>query len=336
MVTIKDLAKQAGVSIATVSHALNETGNISAETRKLIQNLALEMNYIPNINAKLMRRKQTKTVGLFVSFFSGSFFMYLTESIYHFLRIRDYDLELHIMKEGGDNLISKLLSSNIDAAILLHYNFDDKDAMRINDLVAKENMPLVYLDRETTADKSSCVVIDNAVGIKHIVEHLAETGHKKIAYLRGENCYDDRKRYEAYCEAMSRLHLEIRSEWQFDAMEFTEWASYHYMKSTIPSLTEFPDAICCANDCLAIGCIKALQSFGYQVPNDISVTGFDNLMPAMLSDIPLTTVQYPVSRMGQLAVSETFRLMEPGEKGKLLWTETKFIKQDSTMLRLDK
>lgn len=336
MVTIKDIAEKAGVSISTVSHALNETGNISAETRARIKEIAMELNYIPNMNAKLMRGKRTKTIGLFVSFFSGSFFMYLTESIYHFLRMRDYDLEVHIMKEGGDALISKILSSNIDGAIILHYNFDNDDAERLNKLGAKKEIPLVYLDRENIDEKSSCVVIENEVGITHVVEHLVETGHKKIAYLRGETCYDEIKRYEAYLKTMERLHLEIRSEWQFNAMEFTEWAGYHYMKSVIPTLSEMPDAICCANDCLAIGCIKALQSFGFQVPNDVSVTGFDNLIPAMLSEILLTTVQYPVSRMGQLAVSEIFRLMKPDEKGKLLWTETKFIKQDSTTIRIHK
>lgn len=333
MATIKDIAKKAGVSISTVSYALNGTGNIRPETQQRIQQIAYEMNYIPNINAKLLKVRQTKSVGLFVSFFSGSFFLYLTESICQSLSMHDYDLQVHIVKEGGDALISKILSANIDAAVLLHYHFDERDAGVLNRAMAENRMPLVYLDRESIDDKTSCVVTENAKGITQAVQYLADTGHQRIAYVRGENCYDDVKRYEAYLAAMEQNHLAVRPEWQFNTTDFTEWAGYQFMKSAIPALTEMPDAICCANDCLAIGCVKALQSFGYTVPQDISVTGFDNLIPAMLSELPLTTVQYPVVRMGQMAVSEIFRLMEPDQKGRLLWAETAFIKRDSTAIR---
>lgn len=333
MATIKDIAKQAGVSISTVSYALNGTGNIRPETQERIRRIACEMNYIPNINAKLLKVRQTKTVGLFLSFFSGSFFLYLTESICQSLSMRDYDLQLHIAKEGGESLISKILSANVDAAILLHYHLSEQDAKRLNRTMADNHMPLVYLDRETVDDKTSCIVTENGKGIEQVVQYLAETGHRRIAYLRGEDCYDDIKRYEAYLSAMKRLGLEVRPYWQFNATEFTEWAGYQFMKSVLPTLSDMPDAICCANDCLAVGCIKALQSFGYTVPQDVSVTGYDNLIPAMLSDIPLTTVQYPVVRMGQMAVNEVFRLMEPEQTGKLLWAESTFIKKDSTAIR---
>ena len=332
MVTIKDIAKKTGVSVATVSYALNNNGSISDAMRKKILSVAEEMHYIPNRNAQFLKEKNSKTIGLFVSFFSGSFFMYLTESMSHALKLIGYDLEVHITSKSGTELAAKIASANIDAAIVLHYNCTQADADMIVSLMKEKGIPIIFLDRELCGKGYSSIVIDNANGIHQEVEYLFETGHTKIAYLKGENGYDGDKRYEGYKHAMNLLKLPLREEWQFYAGGLTEWSGYQAIKAVFSNMQELPDAICCENDCLALGCIEALKSYGFYVPQDISITGFDNLIPAQLADISLTTIQNPISKMARMAVDEAIRLMSNCQ-GRVIFAEIQFIKKDSCAIR---
>lgn len=332
MVTIKDIAKEVGVTPATVSYVLNNKGSVSEATRQKILAAAMKMHYIPNRNAQFLKEKSSKTVGLFVSFFSGSFFMYLTESMSHALKLVGYDLEVHITSKSGMELASQMASANIDAAILLHYNCSQADAETIISLMAEKEIPLIFLDRELCGKGCSSIVIDNANGMQQMVEYLFETGHRKIAYLRGEDGYDGSKRYEGYRHAMNLLRLPIRDEWQFYAGDLSEWSGFQAIKAAFSNLNEIPDAICCENDCLALGCIEALKVYGFSVPQDLSVTGFDNLVPAQLADISLTTIQNPISKMARMAVDEAIRLMSKPQ-GRVIFAEIQFIKKDSCAIR---
>lgn len=332
MVTIKDIAKKAGVTPATVSYALNNKGSVSEAMRQKILAVAEEMHYIPNRNAQFLREKNSKTIGLFVSFFSGSFFMYLTESISHALKLIGYDLEVHITSKSGTELAAKIASANIEAAVVLHYNCTAEDADMIISLTGEKGIPLIFLDRELCGKGYSSIVIDNANGIYQEVEYLFETGHRKIAYLKGEDGYDGKKRYEGYKHAMSLLKLPINDEWQFQSGGLTEWSGFQAIKAAFTNIMELPEAICCENDCLALGCIEALKTYGLYVPQDISVTGFDNLIPAQLADIKLTTVQNPITKMARMAVDEAMRLMN-NTQGRIIFAEIQFIKKESCAIR---
>lgn len=332
MVTIKDIAKKAGVTPATVSYALNNKGSISDTMRKKILDVANELHYIPNRNAQLLKDRNSKTFGLFVSFFSGSFFMYLTESLSHALKLIGYNLEVHIIPEGGTDLLSKVASANVDAALVLHYNCSDEDADILISVSKEKKMPLLFLDREICGEGYSSIVMDNANGIYQEVEMLFETGHKKIAYLIGEDGYDGKKRYEGYKRAMNTFELPINESWQLYAGGLSEWSGFQTIKAAFASIEEIPDAICCENDCLALGCIEALKTYGLYVPQDISVTGFDNLIPAQLADIKLTTVQNPIAKMARMAVDEAIRLMS-NNQGRVIFAEIQFVKKESCAIR---
>ena len=335
MLTINDVAKAAGVSKATVSYALNGSDKISEATKARILEIAAEMNFVPNKNARILRKGKSMKVGLFIPFFSGSFYMYMIESMYQALRICGYNMEIHILKNMGAELISEIAGSNIDAAVV-HHPFSVEEADSLVQVMSEKNIPVVFTEFEKVYSKASCVVTDNIGGITKIVEFLISTGHKKIAYFGGRQNYDEKKRHEAYRDVMEKHGLPIDDEWQYSGDDPSEWAGYQATRSQYSLLKELPDAICCANDPLAIGCIHALESFGHRIPKDISVTGFDNLIPAKLFEIKLTTIQNPISRMAQLAASEALRLLNPEETGKLTLVEVEFIKGDSTAIRITK
>ena len=310
MLTINDVAKAAEVSKATVSYALNGSDKISEATKERIIKIAAEMNFVPNRNAHILGKGKSMKVGQFVPFFSGSYYMYMTESMSQALRICDYNMEIHILKDMGANLISEIAGSNIDAAVV-HHHFSLEEADALIRIMSERNLPIVFTEFEKVYPKASCIVTDNTGGIIQMVEYLISTGHKKIAYFGGRQNYDEKKRHEAYIDTMEKYGLPVMDQWQYSGDDPSEWVGYHAVRSQYPLLKELPDAICCANDTLAIGCIHALESFGHKIPKDISITGFDNLIPAKLSEIKLTTIQNPISRVAQLAASEALRLLNP-------------------------
>lgn len=333
MVTIEQIAKRAGVSKTTVSYAFSGSKKISAETREKILSIADEMNYVPNRNAQLLRRERTFKIGLFLTGFSGSYFMYLVESINTTLDLLGYRLEIHFLRGNIHEKLCDIAGSNVDAAII-HDPFESEaDLERLSAIMKERNIPMVTVGTEMAASNASCVKMNGFKSFVDIVDYLFETGHRKILFLGGKSSADERQRYKGFCEGMRKHKLAIFDTWDYIGDDPCEWVGYQVIRAKFPQLTEKPDAICCANDTLAIGCIKALQSFGYTVPNDISVTGFDDLIPAKLFELNLTTMSNQVVRMGKIAAEEAVRLLKKGEKPKVIVAESELIKGETIAVR---
>ncbi len=333
MVTISDVAKAAGVSKAAVSYALSGSKKVSEKTREKILNVATELNYIPNKNAMILRSGKTHKVGLFITYFSGSYFMYLTESISKACELDGYNLDVHIVKcHNAQDMISEILYSNIDIAIV-QYRFNQKDEKYLADTIFQKGKSIVFLASANCYDHASGVVINNIGGFAQMADYLYETGHRKIVYLGGFENTDERERYEGLKKGLKRHNADIYDIWDYADTDPNEWVGFQITNSHCKKLTTIPDAICCVNDPIAIGCIKALKSVGYNVPRDISVTGFDDLIPAKLCGYKLTTMTNPVGEMGKLAVAEGIRLLDPKESGKYTVIDSHLEKGETVAIR---
>lgn len=150
--------------------------------------------------------------------------------------------------------------------------------------------------------------------------------------MRGDGSYDDKKRFEGYINSMKKYARPI-DDCLILTGGFTEYAGYYAFRNAYSEMLQLPDAICCGNDSMAWGCIRAIEELGFRVPEDISVTGFDGyyIKP---ENMPLTTVYNPAAQMAQKAVEEVVRLMEPGEEGRITVIEPKVLIRDSTVYRI--
>lgn len=334
MVTIDMVAKRAGVSKAAVSYAFSGSHKISEDTRVRILQIAAEMNYVPNRNAQLLRREKSKHIGLFIPRFSGSYYMYLAESLSMTLDSLGYQLEIHILRGSTQERICEIAGSNIDAAIINDPFNNSESFERLAKIMGDRDIPMVFFASEAVNERCSSVMMDNSTAFSWMADYLIETGHKKIIFIGGCTNFEERKRFEGFEASMKSHGMPIFDKWDYIGDDPCEWVGYQVVRAKFPQLTEKPDAFCCANDPLAIGCIKALNSFGYTVPKDVSVTGFDNLIPAQLFEMKLTTLSNQVTRMGKIAAEEAVRLLRSGEKGNTIITDSELIKGETVAVRV--
>ena len=313
---IKDVAQLAGVSISTVSNTLSGRKFVSPEKQAAVMEAVRQLGYVPNINARLLKSRRTGNIGLFLPFIDGPFYTTLMQEVYHACAEAGYAMIIHVDWDAdSQSVAANILACNIDAAIVLNDRLRDTEAATL----VKRNLPLVFMDREVSLPGVGSIVLDNRTGTMQQVAYLAHTGHKRIAYLRGPNTHDGTERYDSFRTAMTAAHLPIDESLVMDG-QFDRKVAYncvYYMMRT--QRDNPPDAILCANDEMALGCLDALKDLGYNVPRDVSVLGFDD-MGADSCTPPLTTVNYSMRDYARLAVEEAIRLIGDAQSNGLCQT----------------
>ena len=327
---IKDVAQLAGVSISTVSNALSGRKNVSPEKQAAVMEAVRQLGYVPNINARLLKSRRTGNIGLFLPFIDGPFYTSLMQQIYHACADNGYAMLTHVSWDSdSQGVAANILSCNIDAAIVLNDRLQEPEVQTL----AKRSLPLVFMDRQLSLPGVGSIVLDNRMGTEQQVAYLAHTGHKRIAYLRGPENHDGNERYAAFCQAMAAAWLPVDEALVMNG-QFDRKVGYncvYYMMRN--QRTNLPDAILCANDEMAIGCLSALTDMGYSVPRDVSVLGFDD-MAASACTPPLTTVGYSMHSFAHMAVGEAVRLIaEPQSTGKAMNLPTELILRQTVSFR---
>ena len=327
---IKDVAKRAGVSIATVSNALSGRKNVSPEKHAAVMAAVQELGYIPNINARLLKARQTGNIGLSLPYIDGPFYTMLIQEIYHACADNGYDMLMHVSSAPDSrSAAAKILSCNIDAAIILNDHLRNDEA----ETLVKRRLPLVFMDREFQAPGVSSVLIDNRMGTEQQVAYLAHTGHRRIAYLRGADTFYGNARYETFLQVMRAARLPIDESLILDG-DVSRKVAYNCTHFLLRSQREsMPDAFLCANDEMAMGCIAALTDLGYAVPKEVSVLGFDDI-EAKGCNPPLTTIAYSLHSFAHKAVEEAMRLIEdPQGMGSVTTVPTELVLRQSAIFR---
>ena len=327
--TIKDVAKRAGVSISTVSNAMNGLPNVGEETRERVMAAARELDYVPNINAKLMKTRKTNNIGLFLPNIHTAFYTRLLQVMYAACSTAGYAMLVHISDSyTSQRLTAAILSTNIDGAVILNEHLMDADI----GVLRKKNIPYVFLDKPLAGDKLSSVLVNNEMGILQGVEYLMHTGHKHIAFMRGTNNFDSQERYQAFLKAMAHFKLPVLEELLLQGY-FEENAAYSAVRGALPRMEVKPDALFCANDEMAVGSLRALKDLKVAVPDQLSVMGFDDGDAVSRFNPPLTTIQNPMEEIARRSVEELLRLMDPEAEGQIIRTDTRLAIRSSCAVR---
>lgn len=305
--TIKDVAKKAGVSVSVVSKSFNNYADVKEETRQRIFTIAKELNYTPNIVAKNLSSKKQMTLGLISSGVlnnnkkdNNAFDIF--KGVYREVSESQFELSIYLIdsqKQKQQSYVQYCRERNIGGAILQGIRTDDQYYKELIDT----SLPCVVLDIMTESENGliGSVSIDNFKAGKEIAEFLLKKNHRKIAIMSGtRETYVNKERMRGLEEAFNSYDLDLRDLDVMDA-DFSEEKAYALSKAYLQ--TTIPTAFLCLSDLMAYGVIKAVKEVGLRIPEDVSITGFDDLIFSEFTQPPLTTIRQDFVEIGRTAAS---------------------------------
>jgi LacI family transcriptional regulator len=307
--TIKDVARAAGVSVATVSRALNGAENVTPDTRQRVQAAALQLRFTPSSAARSLITRRTHTVGALLPDLFGEYFSELIRGVD--LKARARGLHLLVSSSHGDALEAgsalRALHGRVDGLLLMSPHIDTA-SLAAN---LPQGLPVVLINTRLPEDGLSSFAVDNHGGAFAMTRHLISRGHRQVAFIGGpDKNYEAQERLRGYRSALAEL-LPGAPELVLPG-DFTEESGWR-AGSEIATLAQRPTAVFCGNDMMAIGCLAALAEAGVRVPHDIALAGFDDIPIARYVTPPLTTVRVRIAELGSLAMDRLASAIEsPG------------------------
>ena len=311
--TINDVARQAGVSIATVSRVINRPKTVALETATRVQQVIDDLAYIPLAAARNLAWQRTSTLGLIMPFLGNNFFSPLLEGIEKGCRQAGYDLlvystQARTMKASG--LPARLGISNTDGLLVFTNALSDKELARLH----QESMPIVLLHRSATDGQFiPSITVENQAGAYQMVSHLIEAhGRRRVAFLSGPQENEDACWREAgYLKALNDHGLTV--EGSLCGMgDFDEHRAETTISNWLVHGLNF-DAVFAADDGSAIGAMNALKKAGRSIPGDVSLAGFDDVEISRYLTPSLSTVRAPTEQVGLEGVRQLVSLIETGQ-----------------------
>ncbi len=301
MATLRDVARRAGVSIATVSYVLNGTRPVSPEVEARVWEAVATLRYRPNRLARGLRRKRTHVLGLIVPDSANPFFAEIARGLEDLSFAHDYSVIL--CNSDGDPVkeqryLGVLIEQQVDGIALV-----SACATPVHLAVLRERgIPFVVVDRDLPGLEADCVLADNFQGGYLATRHLLERGHQRIACIAGpSDLTPSADRARGYWKAMEEAGIEPLKIW-IRRGDFRAESGYHVARDflSLPPAIR-PTAIFACNDLMAIGAMRAIGEAGLSIPHDIALVGFDDIVLASYVIPPLTTVAQPTYEMGRLA-----------------------------------
>jgi DNA-binding LacI/PurR family transcriptional regulator len=311
MIRMKDVAKHAGVSVATVSNVITGKHPVSDLIRMRVLNSMRELNYNINLVARGLKTQRTNTIGVILPDVTKLFFLDVLKGIMETAVAEKYNINIYSSNydfETERTLVNSLHSNRVDGIILDTCVDRRMGAAWARDLsiAGIYSPPVVSIECRLDADRVSAVVVDSIYWSSRITQHLIDTGRRRIFFITGpvhiEHEYD---RLEGYKETLKKNGIPVLEE-LIAAGNFLSGTAHDAIYGALERGIRF-DAIQASNDQAAIGAIKALNEHGIAVPQDIAVCGFDNLFPSTLITPAITTISIPRYEMGVTAVREVLR-----------------------------
>ncbi|KKI93163.1 LacI family transcriptional regulator [Bacillus sp. SA1-12] len=333
MTTIKDIAKVAGVSVTTVSRALNGYSDVSESTREKIIAVSKQLNYSPNTLARSLVMNKSKTIGLLVSDMTkqsrkDNLIFEVLRGLNQFSAETDYDLVLFSTDSTRqrEKTYSQLCRERrVDGAIIQGIKTDDPYLQE----VVNSDIPCVLIDIPIESETVGHVTTDNVLGATKAVNHLLELGHRQIAMVNGhEFAFVSQKRLEGFKLALQEANVPLREEWIINGAfeeEIAEEKVYQLLK-TNPEIT----ALFCASDLMAIGAIRAVKRLGLSIPDQISIVGYDNILLSSYISPPLTTIAQSIYEMGYEAGKLLIEILEEKTISHKKILETNLVVRETT------
>lgn len=326
---IKDIAREAGVSTATVSHVINNTKYVSDETREKVRRAIEKFNYHPNAHAQMLALGRSNMIGLLVSDISNPFFPEIIKSIEAAVFAAGYNLILlntNYEPERAIEYVRRLLQMKVAGIILMIAEFDSS----LIDEFKNKKTSVVFHDLGVVGERMSNIILDYAIGIDEAVRHLVSLGHSKIVHIAGSHeIYSAGVRQQAFVDAMKK-YFPDESELKIYEGDFRFEGGRHAAHQIL-SEPELPTAIVVANDLMALGAMQEFKAAGLRIPQDVSIVGFDDISFASLSDPPLTTVCSPRVEIGRRAFEALALTMgKPRQLGLEIRIPTYLVERNST------
>ena len=333
-VTIKDIAKLSGVGISTVSRVLNGSGFASPVTKQKVMAAVHELNYIPNNNARNLKRTQTKTIAVLVKSITNPFFQKMIHTIEQKTMLRGYSLELRNVNSNGQEMLiaqQEVMDKNLCGIILMGGGFEytEEDFKHLG-------VPCVLLtvsaDDKVNKDLYSSVIIDDEAENFKATDHLIKLGHRRIGCIY--NAYGQLKtpntlRFEGYKRALleNGIPFDPLLVSSFNTSQSGYEFGFNMMKNLMMRNKDMTAVVAMA-DIMAVGAAKAILSEGLRIPEDISVIGFDGIEVAEYYSPALDTISQPAEQMAVSAIDALFAMMQ-GEKTSHIVYEAVLLKRGS-------
>lgn len=325
------IAKEVGVSVSTVSRALNDHYAISVKVKEQVKNVANRLHYVPNAGAVNLQSGKTNTIGVIVPTISRAFFAAAIEGIEDYAHERGYSViicQSKNLKRIEEQLVNSL-KGKVDGVITSPAS-EKKAHNYFNDL-AQINLPLVLFDRFDDKINASSVRIDDYAGARNAVEHLIETGRKKIYHFAGKlNVSIWRDRHKGYCSAMEDAGLDVQEDWVYIG-ETSKEEGERYALDIIKS-GNLPDAIFFSGDYAALGALMTFKNHGIKVPEDIAIVGFANELLCEITSPTISSVDQFSYNMGKMSCKILFESIDGGPQQSVVIQPKLIVRESSSKI----
>ena len=330
MATMKDIAKLAGVSTSTVSHVINKTRFVSEEISERVNNAAKELNYYaPSALARSLKVNRTKTIGMLVTSSTNPFFGEVVKGVERSCYHEGYSLIL--CNTEGDNermreSINTLLQKRVDGLILMCSSLEGE---RIDVFERYPDIPVVVMDWGPMLFTSDKIQDNSLRGGYLAAKYLIDCGHKEVGCITGPLIkHQAQMRYEGYKRAMLEAELEFNANWIVES-DFECEGGYQAFKKMVER-GPLPSSIFVSNDMMAMGVINAANELGIQIPEQLSIIGYDDIHIAKFMSPSLTTIHQPKYRLGQAAVETLLRkLDDKSDEAQVVQLEPTLVERNS-------
>jgi LacI family transcriptional regulator len=309
-VTIRDVARQAGVSVATVSRYLNRNAPVSAEVAERLDRVMTDLRYVPHAAARHLASRKTRVIGLLLNNLHNDFFVPLLNGIEAVIRKKEYNLIVATYHANSRNTVPPPIGPyNTDGLLVFSDGLVDEDLANLN----ASGFPMVLVHRTSPHSLGiPSVTIENKEITHKLVEHLIQVhGKQRILFVRGPAHQEDsNRREEGYKSALAANGIPFDENLVLNG-EFERDIAYQVLNDFLGNGKRVAfDAVFTGDDDAAVGVLKALHKYEFKIPEDVAVVGFDDLGFASFLNPPLTTVRAPTESVGRIAAEMLFALLE--------------------------
>jgi LacI family transcriptional regulator, galactose operon repressor len=330
-VDIRDIAKRARVSTATVSRTVNQASTVDAQLAKRVWKAIEELGYFPNRQARALVSGRSRVFGLIVSEITNPFFPEIVQTFETLAVEHNYEILLTSTVHDPKRMelaVRRMIESRVDGVAILTFGMEDA----LLEHLRYRNLPLVFVDVGPKAPRVSNIRVAYADGIRQAVQHLAALRHERIGFITGPiHLRSAIARRDAFEQSMKELGLAVRPEFILEGDHKLEGGERALHK--LVALKQRPTALVCSNDMTAIGVMRAAYELHIEVPRELSVVGFDDIRMADFMVPPLTTIQMSQAELATLAfhalLKETKR-ETPDPKGTEYVLKTRLVLRSST------
>lgn len=330
-ITIKDIAKEMGISVSTVSKALNDRSDISLKVKEKVRSTSKKMGYKKNILASRLVNMKSNTLGVFI--FSRSKIKNTESSAFKYLNVmldetkkQGYDIVLFSSDtrlKSTKSYVDLCTERQVEGAVFIGFEIGDPHLQEL----MESDLPVVLIEKITSGNRISCITTDNKKGIRLGLQYLFELGHERIAYVKGHDKAEvSHIRFETYKKLMEEKgffneNLIFEGDFSLD--------SGYKVGLEIAGLDQLPTAVFAANDLMAIGLIRALHEQGISVPDDISVMGFDNFEISKFVRPPLTSISQDFTEIAVRAINLLLDMINNETKPRDVFLDPELIVRES-------